>query len=62
MNDKPYRRLERQNGMMAGVCGGLGEYFSVDPIWFRIVFFILLLPGGASAFPYFLLWLFMPKK
>ena len=32
------RKLYRSNTqrVVAGVCGGLGEYFAVDPVWFRI--------------------------
>ena len=48
---------------IAGVCGGLGEYFNVDPTIFRVVFLILLLPGGLPGFvPYLILWYVMPKE
>ena len=36
--------------MIAGVCGGLAEYFNVDPVIIRIIAFILLLPGGLPGF------------
>ncbi len=55
-------RLRRQNGIIAGVCGGLAAWTGIGVFWFRLLFFILLLPGGASAIPYFILWLVMPKK
>lgn len=45
---------------IAGVAGGLGEYFNLDPILFRIVFVIIALPGGVSIIIYFVLWLIMP--
>jgi phage shock protein C len=48
---------------VAGVCGGLGEYFDIDPVVFRILFVILLLPGGLPGFiPYVLLWLLVPEN
>ncbi len=58
-----YRKLERQNGIIAGVCGGLGAFFGVTPWLFRIIFIILMLPGGLPGFlPYVLLWIFIPPK
>ncbi|MCA9898661.1 MAG: PspC domain-containing protein [Ardenticatenaceae bacterium] len=61
MNAKD-NRLRRQNGIFLGVCGGLAAWTGINVFWFRLLFFILLLPGGASAIPYFILWLVMPKK
>jgi len=56
-------QLKRQNGMIAGVCGGLGEFFGIDPIWFRLLFVFLLLPGGLpGVLPYVVLWLIMPRR
>jgi phage shock protein C len=55
------RDLRRQNGVIAGVCGGLGAFFGIDPIWFRLLFLILLLPGGLPGFlPYVILWIIVP--
>jgi phage shock protein C len=48
---------------IAGVCGGLGEYFDIDPIIFRILFVILILPGGLPGLiPYVLLWILVPEN
>ena len=48
---------------IAGVCGGLAEYFKIDPTIVRIIFVILLLPGGFPGFiPYVILWLVVPYK
>ncbi|MGB3715371.1 MAG: PspC domain-containing protein [Candidatus Promineifilaceae bacterium] len=56
------RRLERQNGIIAGVCGGIAARFSVSPFIIRLIFFILLLPGGLPGLvPYLILWILMPK-
>ena len=58
---KLYR--SKTNRKIAGVCGGLGVYFNVDPTIFRVVFLILLLPGGLPGFvPYLILWYVMPKE
>jgi len=57
------RILRRQNGVIAGVCGGLGAFFGLKPFWFRLIFVILLLPGGLPGFlPYVIMWLVIPKK
>jgi phage shock protein C len=56
-------RLERQNGMVAGVCGGIAAYFGWRPWILRVIFLILLLPGGLPGLiPYLLLWILMPKR
>lgn len=48
---------------IAGVCAGLAEYFNIDPIIVRLIFLILLLPGGAPGFlPYIILWIVVPEK
>lgn len=48
--------------MLGGVCGGLGEYFDLDPVLFRILFALLALGGvGSGVVAYFLLWLIVPE-
>lgn len=59
------RRLYRSstNKKIAGVCGGLAEYFHIDATIIRVVFVILLLPGGfPGLIPYLILWLVMPMR
>lgn len=51
----------RTNRKIAGVCGGLAEYFDVDPTVIRVVFVLLLLPGGLPGLlPYLALWIVIP--
>ncbi len=48
---------------IAGVCGGLAEYFDVDATIVRLIAVLLLLPGGFPGFiPYVILWFITPKK
>src|SRR4051794_38119691 len=49
-----YRELHRSRSdrMLAGVCGGLGEYFNVNPVFYRVGFVILTLLGGAGILVY----------
>jgi phage shock protein C len=56
-------KLRRQDGIVGGVCGGLGAFFGINPFWFRLLFVILLLPGGLPGLvPYLILWLVIPAK
>ena len=56
-------RRSRDERMIFGVCGGLGEFFGLDPIWFRLMFVILALPGGLPGIlPYLILWLVIPQE
>ena len=62
VNEKVLRR-SRGDRMLAGVCGGLGNFFGIDPIWFRLLFVILALPGGLpGVLPYLILWLVIPRE
>lgn len=50
------------NKKIAGVCGGLGEYFNVDPTLIRVAFVLLALPGGLpGVIPYVILWIVVPE-
>jgi len=56
-------QLRRQDGIVAGVCGGLGAFFGLSPWIFRIIFLILLVPGGLPGLvPYLVLWLLIPAR
>ncbi len=56
-------RRSRHNRIIAGVCGGLGEFFGISPFWFRLAFFLLLLPGGLPGLvPYLIIWIVVPKE
>lgn len=59
-----YRKLYRSqtDRFIAGVCGGLGEYFEIDPIIFRALFILLIFPGGLGLFVYILMAIFVPKN
>ncbi len=58
---KLYRSEE--NKMIAGVCGGIGEYFDVDPTLIRVIYVFLSLLTGGFGFPmYLVLWIIIPSK
>lgn len=47
---------------IAGVCGGIAEYFRLDPSIVRICFALFCLLGGFGIFLYILMWLIVPNK
>ena len=56
-------RRSRSDRVVAGVCGGLAEFFGISAFWFRLAFLIALIPGGVPGLlPYILLWLIIPKE
>lgn len=64
MYNRKYRKIRRSrtDKVIAGVCGGLGEYFSIDPIIFRILFILLVIADGVGILLYILLWLIVPQN
>jgi phage shock protein C len=56
-------RRSRTNRIVAGVCGGLGDFFGVDPFWFRLGFLVAILPGGVPGLAaYLIMWLIVPSE
>jgi phage shock protein PspC (stress-responsive transcriptional regulator) len=59
---RPRRLLRsRTDRLLGGVCGGLGRYFGVDPIMFRIGTIVLALVGGFTLLAYPIMWIFVPR-
>jgi phage shock protein C len=59
---RPVLRRSRHNRVLAGVCGGLAEFFGISAFWFRLSFLIAAIPGGVPGIGlYLLLWLVIPK-
>ncbi len=57
---KLYR--DRDKGMVGGVSSGLGYYFGIDAVWFRLFFVLLVLAGfGAGFLAYIILWIVTPE-
>jgi phage shock protein PspC (stress-responsive transcriptional regulator) len=56
------RRLTRSSSdkVLGGLSGGLGRYFDIDPIIFRIGFVVLALAGGAGVLGYLAGWVLVP--
>jgi len=47
-------------GKIAGVCEGMGDYFEIDPIIFRLMFLLALFMGG-GLLVYIVAWIVVPK-
>jgi phage shock protein C len=47
---------------IAGVAGGLAEYFDTDPLLLRLAFVVLALAGGGGVLIYIILWVITPEK
>lgn len=60
MTNKLYRSKIQK--VIGGVCGGLAEYFDVDPVFIRALFILLLVAGGSGFLLYILLWILIPQK
>ncbi|WP_134089426.1 PspC domain-containing protein [Olivibacter sp. XZL3] len=64
--EKELRRNE-QEGMLGGVCAGLGEYLAIDKVWIRVlfilsVFFSAVGIGLVGPIVYVVMWIVVPRK
>jgi phage shock protein PspC (stress-responsive transcriptional regulator) len=48
--------------MLGGVCGGLAEYFAIDPVIVRLIFVLAVIFGGSGILAYIILWIIIPQK
>lgn len=55
-------RRSRTDRSIAGVCGGLANYFGIDSTILRIVMLCLILFGGMSLWVYIIMWLLIPEE
>ncbi len=58
------RKLERSldDRMIAGVCGGVGEYFNIDPTIVRLLWVALSLSLGGGIIAYIIAWIIVPEE
>ena len=60
MKKKLYR--SEKDYKIAGVCGGIAEYFDVDSTLIRLLTVIFVLLGGAGVVAYIIAWIIVPKN
>lgn len=53
--------LSSTDRKIAGVCGGIAEYFNIDSLIVRIIFIVLVLGFGTGILAYLLIWLLAPR-
>lgn len=58
--EKRYYRL-KEDAVFGGVCSGLGAYFGVDPVLFRILFILLTVAGGSGILIYIVMLIIAPE-
>jgi phage shock protein C len=58
MHKKLFR--SKRNFMIAGICGGLGEYFNVDPTIIRLIVAFSMLLAGTGLLIYLIAWIVIP--
>jgi phage shock protein C len=66
MENRPYKRLyrSRKEKVLSGLCGGIGEYFAVDPVIIRIIALLLLFSpvGPATLLLYIIFSVIVPRS
>ncbi len=60
----PTRKLQRSrtDRKLAGICGGLAQYFNVDPTLVRVLFVLLAVLGGSGLVLYLAMWIIVPNE
>ncbi|MDH5605635.1 MAG: PspC domain-containing protein [Anaerolineae bacterium] len=62
-NSKRLLRRSCSNRVVAGVAGGLAEFFGISSFWFRLAFLIALIPGGVPGVAaYVIAWVVIPSS
>lgn len=62
-NNRHLLRRSKRNRVIAGVCGGLANFFGISAFWFRLAFILMFLPGGLPGIViYILLWIIIPGE
>jgi phage shock protein C len=58
------KRLYRSRAerWLAGICGGLGKYFGIDPTVIRVLFVLFSLVVGGGIIAYIILWIIIPQE
>lgn len=61
--NEPVKRLyrTRKDRMIGGVCGGLGEYFGIDPTLMRLLFVAGMIAGTATFWIYLVMMIVVPE-
>lgn len=58
---KKLYRSQKQK-IVAGVCGGIAEYFGIDPVLIRLIWIVLIVFGGTGVLAYIIAWIVIPRE
>ncbi len=61
---EPVKKLYKssEDKVIAGICGGIAEYFDIDSVWVRLVAILLLFLDGIGILMYIILWVLVPEN
>ena len=63
MNEQPKKLYRSRSRMLGGVCGGLAEYWNLDPTLIRVAVAVLFfVPRIPVVLPYLIMWLLIPER
>ncbi len=63
MNEEPKRLYRsKENTVIGGVCGGLGDYLDVDPVIIRLVWALMVFMFGTGILAYIIAWIIIPEN
>lgn len=62
MEDRKKLYRSKIDVKIAGVCGGIAEYFDIDPTLVRLGWILFVLLGGSGILGYIIAWLIMPQR
>jgi phage shock protein C len=60
---EPKRLYRSKNDrVLGGVCGGLGKFFTIDPVLVRVVWAVSFFAGGVGLLAYIIAWIIVPEE
>ena len=59
---KKLYRAAKKDSVIAGVCAGVADYFNIDPVIVRLVWFLLIFGYGTGVLAYLIGWIIIPRK
>ncbi len=58
---RPPLRRSKRDRVIAGICGGLAEFYGISVFWFRLAFILAMIPGGIPGIgAYLVFWFIVP--
>ena len=52
---------KRSNGVIAGICSGIGDYFDIDPVLIRLIWVVFAFAAGGGIVAYLIAWAIIPE-